>query len=109
MIENLTWSERAVYDAIQEAAEGGLPCPINMDLEALINCSSTSQGAKVVAALEAKGLIIVRRFQRFRRVQIVETGKWTAKPDNQQTTRPHVPRGARNLPTDRKPYKMRLS
>jgi hypothetical protein len=81
-----------------------------MDLEDMLGFSSTSMGPKIIRRLEQHGLIIVRRFQRFREVQIVATGKWTKRSDAMHVERPHVPRGAGSrtpAPTDRKPYKTR--
>lgn len=86
-------NETVIYDALCRAAEAGEPCPLNLDLEMMIGCSSSSGAPTVVKRLEERGLIKVIRFQRFRRVQICATGKWTMKAPNQQTTSIHVPRG----------------
>lgn len=106
----MTEAETIAYDALMNAAEHGLPCPLNLDLEDMLGFSSTSMGPKLIRRLEQRGLIIVRRFQRFREVQIVATGKWTKRSDAMHVERPHVPRGAGSrspAPTDRKPYKTR--
>lgn len=103
--------EALAYDEIVIAADAGAVCPLNLDLEMLMGCNSGSVASTVVARLEAKGLIAVERFQRFRRVQVRATGKWTARSPSQHVDRPHVPRGTKSrgpLPTDRKPYKTRL-
>jgi len=103
--------EMIAYDALYNAAEGGLPCPINLDIEMLFGCSSGSTVPKYIRRLEEKGLIVVKRYQRFREVQIVATGKWTKRSEAMHIERPHVPRGAGSrtpAPTDRKPYKTRL-
>lgn len=97
------------YDAIRGAAEAGEICPLNLDLEMMFDCNSGSVASTVVARLERKGLIVVRRYQRFREVQIVATGEWTARSPSQHVERAHIPRGARSrsYATDRKPYKTR--
>lgn len=108
MMTDLSRNEQIVYAALVEAAEQGQPCPVNMDLEMLAGLDSCSMGSWLMARLEAKGMIVVRRYQRFREVQIVETGKWTARHPSMHVDRPHVPRGMRSRgprPTDRKPYK----
>lgn len=108
----LSHNETIVYAALVEAAENNRPCPINMDLEELTGLDSCSMGTWLMQRLEMKGLIIVRRYQRFREVQIVETGKWTARHPSMHVERPHVPRGMRSRgprPTDRKPYKSRTN
>lgn len=105
-MHQLTEIEQRVYDMICCAAENNLPCPSNMDIEDEADYSSTSMGPMLIARLERKGLIRVLRFQRFREVKILATGKWTARSSSQHGTNPHVPRGAKkNLPSDLKPYK----
>lgn len=89
----LTEAERIVYDAIRRAADVGDPCPQNIDIEILTDLSSSSMGPTLVRRLESKGLIKVKRFQRWRQVWVVETGAWTAAPSN-RAARPHVPRGS---------------
>lgn len=109
MIE-LRRSERIVYQALIDAAEAGQPCPLNMDIEDLIGCDSTSMGPWIIRRLEEKGLIKVERYQRFRVVEIVATGKRTARSPSMHTERPHVPRGMRSAAhhTDRKLYRKGL-
>ncbi|MAO03586.1 MAG: hypothetical protein CL804_03525 [Citromicrobium sp.] len=91
---DLTYAERMTYQAICAAADAGLPCPLNLDIEDLTGFSSASMGSSLVRRLEQKGLIRVERYQRFRRVQVCATGKWTARPEGQRSRRKHVPRGA---------------
>lgn len=91
--QEMTPNETIIYDALCEAAAKKLPCPLNLDLEMLIGCDSTSTAPKVVKRLEQRGLIEVIRYQRFRQVRICATGQWTMKASNQQTSSPHVPRG----------------
>jgi hypothetical protein len=101
--------EAVAFDLIAAAAAEGSPCPLNLDIEMLVGCNSGSVPSKVVQRLERKGLIVVRRFQRFREIGIVATGEWTARSQHQHSERPHVPRrpGASRqpAPTDRKPYR----
>lgn len=105
----LTPQERTIYQALVDAAENKQVCPNYLDLNELVGYESASASVGVVKRLEAKGLIVVSRYQRFRRVQIVATGLWTARSPSMHVERPHVPRGARRaVPTDRKPYKGRL-
>ena len=89
----LTYAERVALKAMMDAAENDRPCPSNFVLEGITGYSSTSMGPKLVRLLEEKGFIQVERFQRFRRVKIVETGQWTAQSPIQKTRRKHVPRG----------------
>ena len=89
----MTPTETIVFEELRRAADAGEPCPLNLDLEMLIGCSSGSTAPMTVKRLEQRGLVKVIRFQRFRRVQICATGKWTAKAPGQHTTRAHAPRG----------------
>ncbi|KPH67547.1 hypothetical protein [Novosphingobium sp. ST904] len=89
----MTPNETIIYNELVRAAEAGEPCPLNLDLEMMIGCSSSSGAPTVVKRLEQRGLIVVIRYQRFRQVKICATGRWTMKAPNQQTTSKHVPRG----------------
>jgi hypothetical protein len=62
-----------------------------------IGCNSTSVPPSLVAKLERKGLITVKRYQRFREVTIIATGKTTARSPHQHVDHPHVPRGMRKV------------
>lgn len=113
-LAGLTWTERTTYRALAEAAEAGLPCPSNIDIEMLCGYNSCSMGPVMVKRLERKGFIRVERYQRFRIVEIVATGARTARAANMRADTPHIPKGTqtRPLPTsatprpsDRKPYK----
>lgn len=108
---DLTAKEQIAYQAIHYAAANDQPCPVNIELEFLMDCDSTSMGPWIIARLEQKGVIIVRRFQRFREVYVVELNKWTARHPSMHQDKPHVPRGLRSRggrPTDRKPYKAKV-
>lgn len=107
--DELAPAERIAYQLINHAAEHGHPCPVNIDLEVAAGFNSTSMGPKLVRKLEGRGLIRVSRYQRFRLVEIVATGKQTARHPSMHADRPLVRRGARSaaamgLPSDRKPY-----
>lgn len=109
---DLTPAEAIVFQAINAAAENDEVCPNVLDLLELVGCESLSTPPTIVKRLEAKNLIRVIRYQRFRRVQIVATGKWTARSPSMHVERPHVPRGCgagsrSPAPTDRKPFKTR--
>lgn len=100
--------EAMAYDTILSAAQAGEVCPMNLDIEMLLDCSSGSVAPSVVKRLERKGLIVVIRFQRFRRVKIVATGQWTARSPSQHVERPHVPRRKASMsaqPSERKHYR----
>jgi len=108
----LGMAERIAYRLINHAAENDQPCPVNIDLEVAAGFNSSSMGPKLVRKLESRGLIRVSRFQRFRLVEIVATGKQTARHPSMHGERPLVRRGARSaaamgLPSDRKPYAAR--
>lgn len=90
--------EAIAYDEISRAAQAGEVCPMNLDLEMMFGCNSASVAPSIVKRLERKGLIKVRRYQRFRRVLIVATGQSTARSPSQHVERPHVPRGAAAKP-----------
>jgi hypothetical protein len=110
--DDLAPAERIAYRLINHAAEFGEPCPVNIDIEVAAGFNSTSMGPKLVRKLESRGLIRVSRFQRFRLVEIVATGKQTARHPSMRADRPLVRRGARSaaargLPGDRKPYAAR--
>ncbi len=94
----LTPAEHIVLAELTTAAEQGFVCPLNLDLEMIIGCSSGSTVPKVIARLESKGFIRVRRYQRFREVQITATGQWTARSPSMHVERPHVPRGTHTAP-----------
>lgn len=91
----LSEDEVIIYAALFDAAERGLPCPTGEDLNDLTGRSSDSASRNVVERLvERKGLIRRdKNNQRFRRVQIVATGKWTAESEEMRTTGVHTPRG----------------
>ena len=93
MSAELTPSEHIAYRALCEAAASNCQCPDNIELEVLTGRSSCSQGSKLVRRLEEKGMIQVRRYQRFREVLIIATGEWTARSPSRRTERPHVPKG----------------
>ena len=103
----LSPAEQVIYQMVYEAAELCQPCPLNMDLEDAAGFNSTSMGTTIMQRLEKKGLIrVVTTGQRYRRVQVIATGKWTGNDPRQKTVGVHVPRGARRaVATDRKPYK----
>lgn len=95
MHQPLTIREKVAFEMIEQAALRNRPCPSNLDIEMAIGANSTSTAPAIVQSLEAKGLIRVTRFQRFRQATIVATGHTTAQPPSQRTKRPHVPRGAK--------------
>ena len=71
---------------LEHAAEEGAPCPGNGPLSDLLNLNSISGPVKIMQGLEARGLIRVERFAGGRIVEIVATGKRTARP---ASTHPH--------------------
>jgi len=89
----LSDNETIVFAAIFDAAERGLPCPTGEDLNDLLDCSSDSASRGILDRLITKGLLSRAKVQRFRQVQILATGKWTAKSEAMKTETPHVPRG----------------
>lgn len=89
----LSRNQAIVYGALCAAAREGLACPNYLDLNELIGAESSSTSPTIVKRLEQRGLIVVVRFQRFRRVMICATGEWTMKAPSQKTTSLHVPRG----------------
>lgn len=103
----LSPQEQICLAMLSAAAEANEPCPVNIDIEVELGYESCSMGALTISRLERRGLIVVKRYQRFREVQIVETGKWTARHPSMHTDRPHVPRGARSRSchTDRKLFR----
>lgn len=92
---DLAPAERIALGLINHAAEHGRPCPVNIDLEVAAGFNSSSMGAKLVRKLEHRGLIRVSRYQRFRLVEIVATGKTTARHPSMRGDMPLVRRGAR--------------
>lgn len=93
ILPELTQAEMRAYDMLYAAAENNEPCPPSMDIEDGLGFSSTSMGPKLIARLERKGLIEVKRYQRFRQVKIMATGKWTKQSEEMRSSKPHVPRG----------------
>lgn len=110
MLPDLTQAEMLAYDMLYQAAENHEPCPLNIDIEVALGFNSTSMGPKMIRKLEEKGLIVVQRFQKYRTVLIVATGRQTAPSPSMHVTRPHVPRGTRTAGqvTDRKLYRKGL-
>ena len=96
MLQTLSENEQKVYMALVDAAEACEPCPNADDLRALLDFDSVSGTVQIIQRLEAKGLIEVQRFQRSRRVRIVATDKWTARPVN---IAPHWRDRPREMPT----------
>ena len=97
------WEDIA-YRAICAAAEAGEVCPTNGMLGFMVGANADENvGSKLVARLELKGLIGVKRIQnKFRRVQIIASGKWTERHPGQHCDddgHPHVPRGCRIVGT----------
>ena len=95
-VDSLSSYDRAIYLELCRAAEANEVCPNYLDLNEVAGYESASSSPHAVARLEAKGLIVVKRYQRFREVMIVATGKWTAKHPAMKTLKPHVPRGTRS-------------
>lgn len=91
---DLTNYEQTVLRMIEVAAEAGLPCPSNLDIEMELGCNSTSVAPVVVRRLEEKGFIIVTRYQRAREITVASTGLSTARHPQRTTNRKHVPRGS---------------
>lgn len=90
----LTPQERTIYQALVDAAENSLVCPNYLDLNELVGYESSSSSPAVVGRLEDKGLI-VRTIDnnRFRRIKIVATGKWTKPSPDMRTSSPFVVKG----------------
>lgn len=107
MIDSLSRFDRAIYAELCRAADADEVCPNYLDLNEIAGYESAASSPYSVARLESKGLIRVKRYQRFREVQIVETGKWTARHPSMHSERPHVPKGAgsRVCHTDRKLFR----
>lgn len=106
-LAGLTWTERTTFRAIREAAQAGLPCPTNIEIEVLCGYNSCSMGPMMLRKLETKGFIKVERYQRYRIVEITATGERTGRSAMMRDQTPHVPKGARTpRPTDRKPYRL---
>lgn len=95
----LTEDEVIIYAALFDAAERGAPCPTGEDLNDLTGRSSDSASRNVVERLaEQKGLIRRDKTnQRFRKIQIVATGKWTAASEDQRSNGVHMPRGVHDV------------
>lgn len=109
-VDSLSIYDRAIYLELCRAAEANEVCPNYLDLNEVAGYESASSSPHAVARLEAKGLIVVKRYQRFREVMIVATGKWTAKHPAMKTLKPHVPRGTRSRQcvSDRKLFRKGL-
>jgi hypothetical protein len=86
-----------IYDIILHAANEGRVCPNYLDLNEVAGFESSSTSPSIVKRLERKGLITVKRYQRFREVTIIATGKTTARSPHQHVDHPHVPRGMRKV------------
>ena len=91
----LTAQETITYDAIKLSAQNCEPCPRADDLVEITGCQSVSTTVKFVQSLEAKGFIKIERYQRSRRVYVVELDMWTALPLNRS---PHWRDRPRQLP-----------
>ncbi|SNT15685.1 hypothetical protein SAMN06295912_1505 [Sphingomonas laterariae] len=74
-------AEALVFTAVAEAADVGAPCPSNQDLADIID-GSVSSPPYILTRLQRQGLIAIERYQKERRITIVETGKQTAPVRN---------------------------
>ena len=92
MTEDLPEMERETLALIAEATEAGRPAPTADDIQERTGCNSISTTVHLVQRLERRGLILVERFQRTRRITVLETGKRTAAVGNQT---PHWRSGPR--------------
>lgn len=90
----LNAAESIIFAMINEAAENGWSCPVNIDLEMEAGFSSCSMGSKYVRGLERKGYVVVERSQKARRVKITATGKWTTWPTWHKAGATRMDRGA---------------
>ena len=81
--EGLTAMERETLALIAEATEAGRQAPTADDIQERIGCNSISTTVNLVRRLELRGLILVERFQRTRRITLVSTGKRTAAVSNE--------------------------
>ncbi len=88
----LTEWERKTLALIAEAARTGRRAPTADDIQEHTGCNSISTTVNIVQSLEKRGLISVERFQRSRRITILETGMRTAAVINET---PHWRSGAR--------------
>jgi hypothetical protein len=82
ILGGMAMTDRRIYGAIAEAARAALPCPTADDLMEVSGYKAVSSTVEAMQRLEAAGVIVVERYQRSRRVQIVSTGQWTALPLN---------------------------
>ena len=71
--------EALIYRELEAAAAQGIACPTNAELARRIDAAS-SEASYLIRGLENKGFVRVERFNRARRVTIVETGTATAAP-----------------------------
>jgi hypothetical protein len=85
-VPRLTKGDQRLYRALCVAAREGDPCPSTDDIQEFLGKESTSTPAASLNRIEQAGLIKVIRYQKGRRVLIVETGQITASPAN---PRPH--------------------
>jgi DNA-binding MarR family transcriptional regulator len=81
--KGLTEMERETLALIAEATEAGRQAPTADDIQERIGCNSISTTVNLVRRLELRGLILVERFQRTRRITLVSTGKRTAAVSNE--------------------------
>jgi DNA-binding MarR family transcriptional regulator len=88
-------SDTTILAMISEAAEIGAPCPTNEDLGDRLGFG-LSAPPQILNRLERRGLIIVERYQRSRRVTIIATGKATAPVKN---TAPHWRKRPASMPS----------
>ncbi len=84
--------ERIVLRLLTEAADAGAACPSNDEICLAIDAKSWASASRLVALLDAKGLISVKRTQNLRRVTILATGKSTSDMPTPRQRRPHPDR-----------------
>lgn len=75
-------ADQIIMGALTSAAEQGAYCPTADDLSDMIDSNAVSTTVAIIHRLERRGLVKVERYQRSRRVTIVETGCSTAEPAN---------------------------
>lgn len=101
--QGLSETETQLLAILSTAAAAGHRCPTNEDLADALGLRATSAPVWLMQRLEKSGMIVVERYQRERRVTIVETKQSTAAVRNPA---PHWRDRPRDVPTP-SPVKLR--
>ena len=76
------WRAEQAYNALVDAAERGLPCPTNEEIQDLTGFKTSAASQQLLRRLESDGRIRLNGERRSRSVTIIATGKTTGQRES---------------------------